>query len=137
MLFLTGESLMPVAKPLLKCLVADDEPQIGSLVREALAQQGYVSDVVCDGSQAARKIAETSYSLIVSDVLMPYKTGVELLHELRARGVLTPFVLMSSYLSEEILLSCSAMEHIAFLQKPFSLGDLRHAIERASSSVRC
>lgn len=128
---------MAVAKPTLKCLVADDEPQIGALVREALSQQGYVSDVVVDGDQASRKLAEGDYSLVVSDVMMPFKTGVELVHELRARGRLTPVVLMSSYLSEEILVSCSAVEHLAFLQKPFALSDLRHAVDRANSSVRC
>ena len=128
---------MPVARPALKCLVADDEPQIGALVREALLQQGYASDVVIDGDQASRRLAEADYDLVVSDVLMPFKTGVELVHELRARGKRTPLVLMSSYLSEEILASCHAVEHLAFLQKPFALSDLRHAIDRANSSVRC
>lgn len=128
---------MAVSKPVLKCLVADDEPQIGSLVREALAQQGYVCDVVTDGDQASRKLADGEYTLLISDVMMPFKTGVELVHELRARGRRLPVVLMSSYLSEEILVSCSAVEHLAFLQKPFALSDLRHAIDRASSSVRC
>ncbi|HEV3028795.1 MAG TPA: response regulator [Planctomycetota bacterium] len=128
---------MAVAKPDLKCLVADDEPQIGALLREALARQGYSSDVVVDGDQAARKLAEGDYALVVCDVMMPFKTGVELVHELRARRRMIPVVLMSSYLSEEILVSCSAVEHLAFLQKPFALSDLRHAIDRANSSVRC
>jgi DNA-binding NtrC family response regulator len=120
-----------------KALVADDESQIGALLQEALAVQGWESDVVTDGEQATRKLASGGYRLVVSDVLMPYKTGVELVHELRLRGEKTPFVLMSSHLSEEVLLSCSAVPHFAFLQKPFSLSDLRHAIDRASSSVRC
>lgn len=128
---------MAVARSSLKCLIADDEPQIGGLVQQALLPHGYISDVVTDGEQASRKLAEGDYDLVVSDVMMPYKTGVELVHELRKRGRRTPFVLMSSYLSEEILTSCSAVEHLAFLQKPFALSDLRHAIDRANSSVRC
>ena len=128
---------MTATKGTRKALVADDEPQIGALLKEALAVQGYEADVVTDGEMATRKLAAGGYSLVVSDVLMPYKTGVELVHELRMREDRTPFVLMSSHLSEEILLSCSAVEHLAFLQKPFSLSDLRHAIDRASSSVRC
>ncbi|HLY07675.1 MAG TPA: response regulator [Planctomycetota bacterium] len=128
---------MAVAKSALKCLVADDEPQIGSLIRDALARQGYTCDIVLNGEQATRKLTDGDYSLVVTDVMMPFKTGVELLHELRARGQKIPVVLMSSYLSEEILTSCKGVEHLAFLQKPFSLEDLRLAIERASSSVRC
>ena len=128
---------MAATKGTLKALVADDEAQIGTLLKEALAVQGYDADVVADGELATRKLSAGRYSLIVSDVLMPHKTGVELVQELRLREDRTPFVLMSSHLSEEILLSCSAVEHLAFLQKPFSLSDLRHAIQRASSEVRC
>lgn len=128
---------MTATKGNLKALVADDEAQIGTLLREALAVQGYDADVVADGEMATRRLATGGYALVVSDVLMPYKTGVELVHELRLRGDRTPFVLMSSHLSEEILVSCGAVEHLAFLQKPFSLSDLRQAIQRASSEVRC
>lgn len=121
----------------LRCLVADDEPQIGSLLRDALAREGYVADVVADGEAASRKLAEAVYALLVSDVMMPGKTGVELVRELRARGDETPVVLMSSFLSDEALSACSKIEHFAFLQKPFSLGDLRRAVDRANSPIRC
>jgi DNA-binding response OmpR family regulator len=121
----------------LKALVADDEAQIGSLLRDALAQHGYVSDVVGDGAGASRKLAEQDYALVITDVLMPIKTGVEIVRELRAAGKETPVVLMSSFLSEEILVACSKLEHLSFLQKPFSLADLRRAVERANSSIRC
>jgi len=124
-------------RPPLRCLVADDEPQIGSLLKEALAQQGYAADVVTDGEAAARKLTEPGYSLLVSDVMMPLKTGVELARELRARGSVLPIVLMSSFLSDEALTACSKLDHIAFLQKPFSLADLRRAVERAISPIRC
>jgi len=130
------ESMGPT-KNVLRCLVADDEAQIAFLVREALAQQGYVADTVSDGEAALKKFGQGGYSLIVSDVMMPHKTGVELIQEIRARGDATPAVLMSSYLSDEILKSCGGLKNLAFLQKPFSLTDLRHAIERAISPVRC
>jgi DNA-binding response OmpR family regulator len=115
----------------LRCLVADDEPQIGSLLREALAPSGYAADVVQDGEAAARKLAEKSYALLVSDVMMPHKSGVELVREIRGRGHGIPVVLMSSFLSDETVRACRSLRHIAFLQKPFSLTDLRRAIDRA------
>ena len=121
----------------LKCLVADDEPQIGTLLRDALRHYGYEADLVTDGEEAARKLAGTDYALVVSDVMMPLKTGVEIVLEARKRGSDVPVVLMSSFLSEEVLRSCSRLEHLAFLQKPFSLGDLRRAIDRAISPIRC
>jgi len=128
--------MVAVRQPL-RCLVADDEPQIGSLLRDALAHHGYVVDIVADGESASLRIADQDYALVITDVLMPRKTGVELLRELRAQGKETPVVLMSSFLSDEVLTACSKLEHIAFLQKPFSLSDLRRAVERANSSIRC
>jgi len=93
----------PSAKTPLRCLVADDEPQIGALLREALAPSGYAADVVQDGESAARKLEEHPYALLVSDVMMPHKSGVELVRELRGRGQGIPIVLMSSFLSDETL----------------------------------
>lgn len=122
---------MAGAKPVLKCLVADDEPQIGALVRDVLALEGYAADVVVDGGEAARRLADADYLLVISDVLMPVKSGVELARELRSAGRRTPVILMSSFFSEEILAACTAVDHLAFLQKPFGLGDLRHVIGRA------
>jgi DNA-binding response OmpR family regulator len=121
----------PPPKTPLRCLVADDEPQIGDLLREALAPAGYAADVVQDGEAAARKLAEEPYALLVSDVMMPHKTGVELVRELRGRGQGIPIVLMSSFLSDETVRTCGKLRHVAFLQKPFSLTDLRRAIHRA------
>ena len=121
----------------LRCLVADDEPQIGALLREALSQYGYAADVVVDGDTAARKLASENYALLVTDVMMPIKTGVEIVRDLRARGSDLPVVLMASYLSDEALQACSKLSHLAFLQKPFSLGDLKRAVERAISPIRC
>ena len=126
-----------MSKTPLKSLVADDEPLIGTFLREALAQQGYETDTFTDGEAASKKLLQHNYALVVSDVLMPHKTGVELVRELRARGDLVPVVLMSSYLSEEVMAACSKLEHLACLQKPFSLSDLRRAIERAISPIRC
>ena len=128
--------MVAVGTPLM-ALVADDEPQIGSLLRDALARHGYVTDVVLDGDAAARKLAAQDYALVIADVLMPHKSGVELIRELRGSGKETPVVLMSSFLSDEVLNACSKLEHLAFLQKPFSLADLRRAVERATSSIRC
>lgn len=120
----------PSPRTPLRCLVADDEPQIGSLLRDALAPSGYAADVVQDGEAAARKLAERDYALLVSDVMMPHKSGVELVRELRSRGQGIPIILMSSFLSDETLRACSTLERIAFLQKPFSLSELRRAIGR-------
>lgn len=128
---------MASGNALLPCLVADDEPQIGNLVRQALTAHGYAADVVGDGRAALQKILTNEYAVAVADATMPMMSGLELAHELRRRGHPLPIVLMTSRLSEELLASCAALEHLSFLQKPFGLNDLRLAVERAIAPVRC
>ena len=50
--------MVAVRQPL-RCLVADDEPQIGSLLRDALAHHGYVADIVADGESASLRLAQS------------------------------------------------------------------------------
>jgi CheY-like chemotaxis protein len=126
----------PSPKTPLRCLVADDEEQIGSLLREALAPAGDAAEVVQDGETAARKLARQEYALLVSDVMMPHKSGVERVRELRGRGKAIPIVLMSSFLPDETLRACSRLRPIAFLEKPFSLTELRRAIHGATAPAR-
>ncbi len=116
----------------LRCLVADDEPQIGGLIREILTRRGFACEVVTDGEAARTRLRDGAFDLAVLDIMMPGRTGLELLLELRRQdGTPTPVVLMSSYLSEEILERCGTLGSLAFLQKPFGLADLNLAIERA------
>lgn len=129
---------MATSKEILRIIVADDEPQIGSLVREALTQQGHYVEVCRDGEQVMKKLESgAKYGLLILDLLMPQKTGMEVIHELRGQGEQIPILLMSSYISEDVMLSCSQWDRIAFLQKPFSLADLRSTVERLSRPVRC
>lgn len=116
----------------LRCLVADDEPQIGGLIREILTRRGMTCEVVTDGEAARRSLRDGGFDLAVLDIMMPHKSGLDLLLELRKKdGARLPVVLMSSYLSDDIIERCSNLGSLAFLQKPFGLGDLTLAIERA------
>jgi DNA-binding response OmpR family regulator len=127
---------MGSSKDILRILVADDEIQICTLIREALTQTGHYVELCHDGEEVLRKL-ETGgkYGLLILDVLMPRKTGVEVIHELRIQGEGIPILLMSSFLSEEVLSSFSALDRIAFLQKPFSLTDLRATVDRLTRPV--
>lgn len=129
---------MGSSKDMLRVLVADDELQICTLIRETLNQLGHYVEFCRDGEAALRKFDEAGrFGLVVLDVVMPLKTGPEVIRELRGRGESVPIILMSSFLSEEVLASCAGLERIATLQKPFSLADFRATVERITRPVRC
>jgi CheY-like chemotaxis protein len=120
-----------------RILVADDEPQIGDLIRQALAPDGHPVDTVGDGQEVLDRLGSGRYALLILDVLMPRLTGVEVVHELRRRGDEIPVLLMSSLLSEDVLASCGDLPRLACLQKPFGLAELREAVRRSLTPVQC
>lgn len=129
---------MGSTRDMLRVIVADDELQICTLVRETLSQLGHYVEICRDGEAALRKFEEEGrFGLLILDVVMPLKTGVEVIQELRGRGEGVPIVLMTSFLSEEVLSSCSGYDRVAFLQKPFSLADFRATVERVTRPVKC
>jgi len=129
---------MASSRQILRVIVADDELQICTLLRETLTQMGHFVEICRDGEAALAKFQDgTGYGLLVLDVVMPHKTGVEVIRELRKRGSDVPIVLMSSFLSDEVLSSLTNLERLEFLQKPFSLVDFRAAVERVTRPVRC
>jgi DNA-binding response OmpR family regulator len=116
-------------------LIADDDPQVALFVRRVLEQDGYAVDVVADGAKALESASGASYALLVLDVLMPHKTGVEIVQDLRGRGENVPAVLMSSFSEEELRNGFRGLSQVAFLPKPFGLSELRRAVGKVLGRV--
>jgi len=126
-----------MAAPPKLVLVADDDPQVGLLVRKVLTQDGYAVDVYPDGGSALEAAERGGYALLVLDVLMPHKTGIEIVQELRGKADPVPVVLISSFSGEEVAAAIQGMSQVAFLQKPFTLADLRQAVAKVLGRVPC
>ena len=122
-------------KGIRRVLVADDDPQIGAFVKAALQATGHYVTLCRNGADALKARANGSYSVLVLDNLMPTKTGLEVLRELREAGDDLPVVLMSSHHSDETRESCAALDRTFLLQKPFELSELHDAIERVVGRV--
>ena len=76
-------------------LVIDDEPQIRFLFREALESAGHVVLEAADGEAGMRIIKERSPQLVVTDILMPGKDGLELIPEIHAYAPDLPVIAIS------------------------------------------
>jgi len=127
---------MPSSKGIYRVLVADDEPQIASLIKQTLNLDGHFVTVCNDGLEALKAVRAAKYSALVLDILMPRKTGVQVLLDLRNDGDEVPVVLMSSFISDDAKSACDGLERVAFLQKPFGISDLRAAIESVAGTIK-
>lgn len=110
-------------------LIVDDDDRIRDLLLRYLAQAGYVVAAAASADQADATLTVLDVDLIVLDVMMPGKTGVELARDLRARGVETPILLLTAM--GEVDDRIKGLESGAddYLTKPFEPRELQLRIE--------
>jgi two-component system, cell cycle sensor histidine kinase and response regulator CckA len=118
----------------------EDEPAVRTLVSQLLQMSGYDVIEAAHGFEALQKM-ETLFNppdLIVTDVVMPQISGIDLIHQVRQRHPNIKVLYMSGY-SDHHALKHNVLTGIAFLQKPFTpigLTDaVRHAIQGDQKNV--
>jgi two-component system response regulator QseB len=80
----------------MRLLLVEDDPMIGASVRDGLRHDGFVVDWVQDGKAAEHALDTEPYELLLLDLGLPRKSGLQLLRELRARGADLPVVIVTA-----------------------------------------
>ena len=116
----------------LKILVVDDEPPLRELVVVTLGD-GYTCDEVSNGDAALERLRETRYELVMLDVMMPGRSGIEVLREMRSDEALRdiPVVVMSAWQSAQDVDAALAAGANGFLAKPFRVEELDSTVRDA------
>jgi two-component system, NtrC family, nitrogen regulation response regulator NtrX len=111
-------------------LVDDDANTLASLSR-AFRMTGHEA-TVCDNAARATELLKTEkFDLIFSDVVMPGKSGLEFLEEIRNAGVRTPLILISGQANIEMAVRATKLGALDFLEKPLSTDKLLITVENA------
>jgi DNA-binding response OmpR family regulator len=111
-----------------RILVAEDNPDIQSLVRHVLEGDGYDVHVARDGQEALDRYRELAPDLFVLDLMMPRHNGFEVLRELRDAGELrpeTPVLVLTSRAAEADVVTGFELGVADYLTKPFVVSELR------------
>ena len=121
-----------------KILVVEDEPGIALGLEDDLRLEGWDVELVADGATGSRRAREQEFDLILLDVMLPTKDGLDVCRELRRAGLRTPIIMLTAKAqeAEKILgLDVGADDYVT---KPFSPKELRAriraAIRRSSSA---
>ncbi len=80
----------------MRILVVEDERRIAAFIKRGLEEESYAVDVAYDGEQALDWTAVVDYDLIVLDVLMPKKDGIQVCRELRMQGKHVPVLMLTA-----------------------------------------
>lgn len=111
-------------------LVVDDEPGMLSFLQRALTPRCSVVDTAASVEQAEPLLRRRLYDLIVLDIALPGRSGIDWLHELRAEGYAGDVVLMTAYADLDTAIDALRAGAADFLLKPFSLVQALNAIQR-------
>ena len=108
----------------MKILLAEDEKQLSRVLIMAMKSVGYDVDLVFNGQEAVEHAHANAYDVMIFDIMMPVKTGLEALKEIRATGDRTYVIMLTAMaeIDEKVTgLDAGADD---YLTKPFSLKEL-------------
>jgi CheY-like chemotaxis protein len=114
-----------------RILAVDNEPSVTFSLRHIFNGPRYQLTAVENGDAALSRIDSGSeqYDIIIVDQKMPHMTGLELVCEMRKRGITSKIMVLSADLSPEVREAYERVDvHLVF-PKPFDIGDLRSAID--------
>lgn len=116
-------------------LLVDDDPGVRRVVREMLRRADYVVREAADGRQALEAIVAALPDVIVLDVVLPHVSGLEVLDRLRATGLApgVPVITMTGSIVPDAVMRAKGARGV--LRKPFSVRELRDAIEAATGTT--
>ena len=116
-----------------KILVVDDEKGICENVLKILAKKNYQVTQALSAKEALEKMAKESFSLLISDIVMPETNGLELLRLAKEQWPLTKVIIMTAYASTETAMKAIRLGALEYLPKPFTPNELRTTVEKALS----
>lgn len=114
-----------------KIVLAEDNSVLSLLLKFRLEKEGYKLLIALDGKQAIELIEEHNPELILTDIMMPFVSGLEVISHVRNKlNVQTPIVVFSSAGQEEIVLKAFDLGATDFMSKPFSPHELVIRVKR-------
>ncbi|RSI13527.1 Response regulator ArlR [Streptococcus sanguinis] len=119
----------------MKILLAEDEQQLSRVLETAMIHEGYQVDTAFDGQEAVDLAKENAYDLMILDIMMPVKTGIEALKEIRQTGNTTHVIMLTAMSEVDDKVTGLDAGADDYLTKPFSLKELLARLRSMSRRV--
>ena len=114
-----------------RVLIVDDEPAVRGVLRRALARADYLIEEATNGEEALAVLVTTGADLVLSDLLMPRMTGMELLARAKAIDDSIGFIMLTGVGTMENAIEALRRQADDYLLKPFTIEEVRNSVERA------
>jgi DNA-binding NtrC family response regulator len=115
-------------------LLVEDDPSVRSTITTFLELEGYAVEAVSSTSEALARLAANRYPIVVSDIYIDQRTGIDVLNAARSADPLAAVILMSARGSMETVMAATRGGAFDYLAKPFELDSLLEIIKRAENA---
>ncbi len=117
-------------------LLAEDDENLGVLLREYLKAKGYETDLYPDGDAAFKGFQSKTYDICILDVMMPKKDGFTLAKEIRQLNTSIPIIFLTAKSMKEDLVEGFSSGADDYMTKPFSIEELLLRVEAVLRRTR-
>jgi len=112
-------------------LVVDDAPEIRLSISEILKREGFNIDVACNGQEAIDKCGMNFFDLVITDLYMPIKNGMDVLYFLKEYSPETICIIMTGFGTIQGAVEAMRQGAFDYLTKPVKLGEVILVVEKA------
>ncbi|QEE49788.1 response regulator [Flavobacterium alkalisoli] len=116
-----------------RILVIEDNPMVVKSLEFKLNKDGYEVTVAPDGRVATEILKNNSFDLVITDLMLPFVTGSQLIELIKKETPETPIIVLSTATQEDIIMDAFTMGVDDFITKPFSPNELSLRVKRSLS----
>ncbi len=120
----------------MRILVIEDDPTVGQYVKRGLEEHRCAVDLTTDGEEGERRASSEAYDLIVLDMRLPGKSGIEVLHSLRAKGFEKPVLVLTAQDAVDAKVATLRAGADDYVTKPFAFEELLARVEALARRPR-
>ncbi len=113
-----------------RILIVDDEPVTRKLINRILSEEGYQCEEADSAAQALDRLRSSKTELVILDIRMPDKSGIELLPEIKACHPETAVIMVSAIVEIPSAVQCMKLGAEDYISKPFKSNELALTVER-------
>jgi DNA-binding NtrC family response regulator len=117
-------------------LVVEDDSAVRTTIQTFLDLEGYQVDAVASTEEAIRKLQTGSYPIVVTDIYLDERTGLDILEAARRRDPACRVILMTARATMETVMAATRGGAFDYIAKPFELDDFLAAVRKAEESLK-
>src|SRR5712691_3180884 len=118
-----------------KLLIVEDDPSVRTTMVTCLELEGYAVDAVASTREAIDRLQSHSYPIVISDIYLDERTGIDVLHQARQQNPDCAVILMTGRGSMETVMAATQGGAFEYLAKPFEMAQMVDTIKRAEKSL--